>query len=189
MIVHDVERRIHYKIRAYNGKSDDGVIFDAWRKKIRHQAPFCSMDGPTFQTYKLEVIEALVARLGAYLACSPDCEQQIYGWSCGESISGSLVDMPPMQVLHMAYVRTPFRGRGIGKRLIQCVVPELGKQTTYFTHPTRASKHWGRIFKMVYAPHLVGFRGNHARPSTAPQDSNGDAQHSGHGRREQLAPG
>lgn len=181
----DKTGEIRYELRGYRGRADDGVIYDAWRKKIRHQPPFQSMDQPAFQHYKLGVIEALVQRLGAVLACSPKCQQQVYGWAVGETIEDRETGAK-LQVLHMAYLRAPFRDKGIGKRLIQTVVPDLGATVTYHTHPTRASRHWGRIFKSVYAPHLIGLRSDHARGAT---HFHCDAEHGGDGRRNELASG
>lgn len=110
--------------------ADFPFILDSWRKSYRevHATRFPKIPfGPIFD----ERTKRLRGRANWLVACAPDDRDYIFGWICGE---------PPM--LHYVYVKKPYRGYGVAKRLI---MSDWGVSVPGATH-------WTPLAQKVYNP-------------------------------------
>lgn len=135
-------------LRDFAGAEDEGLVYNAWCEQVRRVKPFSEMDPAAFRSHKKRVIESLVSRCGVKLACHMEYPDQVFGYIVSENQSGD-------PVLHMVYVKGPFRNAGLGSWLMESAFPEFRKREVFFTHPTRASRHFEDKWKLVYAPHRV----------------------------------
>lgn len=140
---------IRFALRKYAGAADDPVIYSAWCNQIRKVAPFCAWGPDRFRGYKHGILEPIVARCGATIACNPDHHQQVYGWAVGELTDDKI------PILHMVYVREPHRGRQLGPTLARTALPALGLRTVFYTHQTRSTPYWERVWRLTYAPQFI----------------------------------
>lgn len=132
----------------HNRADDEGVILGPWRSQIKGLPPFFRMPKTEFDDHMSDVVEATLDRCGATMATHPDHDDQVFGWVCGEMIDDK-------QVLHFAYVRGVFRNHGIGGYLLRLAFPKLKQEPLYFTHMTRAMKHYEKKWNTVYQPYLA----------------------------------
>lgn len=148
-IHHDRERGIEYVLRPYRGTPDDPLIFSTWCGQIRRFQPFSGMNGEQFDHYRARVLEPLVARCGVLFAASTtEPDVHVYGWACGEHRDET-------QVLHMLYVRSPFRRHGIATTLLRVMFPAFKRKPLHYTHRAKATRYREAGWLGVYDHYLV----------------------------------
>ena len=133
------------EVRMFDKSRDEGVVYSPWCNQIRKLFPFSEFNPEEFAQHK-KIIESLVEEHGVYLAVDPEHEDQVFGWICGDAITGTL---------HFLYVWNTFRRGGIGKALMKMLFPGFPKDTIYFTHPTRAAAHLRESWNLKYNPYAV----------------------------------
>jgi hypothetical protein len=141
-LIHDTERGIEYALRPYRGEQDDPLLFSNWCNQIRKQSPFNTFTPEEFSQHRF-IIHSLIDRCGVTLACRPDDEGFVYGWICGAD-----------PVLHFIYVRNTFRCLGIGSTLMRLAFPGFKERTIYYTHPTKAMRHFAPRWNAKFNPYL-----------------------------------
>lgn len=138
--------------RPYDAATDQGLVMSSWSKHIRRREPFRAMDGPEFRRHVRRVLGHLVERARPIMACEPGHPEQVYGWICAELLDDG---DDQMQVLHMLYVRRPWRRWRIGTRLLRGAFPDVGERPIYCTHPSGGARHLAKRWKLRPDPYLV----------------------------------
>jgi L-amino acid N-acyltransferase YncA len=135
--------RLDCVFRPWVPETDHNLILSSWC----HQVPEGNNQRP--------VILALLSRSGAVVACEPRHPDQIFGWLCGEQQGAD-------RILHMVYVRNPWRQQGIGGGLMRQLCPRLGEQTVIHTHRVigerKHPKAWAalaRSWRLKFDPYRV----------------------------------
>jgi GNAT superfamily N-acetyltransferase len=133
---------------AYRDLCDDDValVFSSWCHQILRCRPFSLMTRGMFASYKHDVLEPLLRRVGGTAAVAIDAPEVIFGYCVRE---------PDDRVLHMLYVRAPHRRKKIGGHLLARVFPELGKKPIHYTHPTRFVRPNRDRWLLVHAPRYL----------------------------------
>ncbi len=97
----------------------------------------------------LPAVSRAIEALPVWVACNPDCTEQVYAWACAE---------PDRALIHYLFAKSRFRGFGLGLRLLAEIVKESGKKLT--------ATHWTRDWQdRVAGCELVnGFRPDRFQP-------------------------
>lgn len=112
--------------------TDAAFVFSTWQKSYRNGSGFIRrVSGKIYYDAQREVIEALMRRPSTTvaIACNRAEADQIYGWICAEKHNNAVV-------VHYVYVKSMFRGQGIGKALLKAfdVGPSVDMYYTHHTH-------------------------------------------------------
>jgi GNAT superfamily N-acetyltransferase len=141
------------------GLDDAGIVFQCWARHIRKLPP-CS-------SWSAEELRDHMSRATALLplctvACNPDAPTQVYGFACGcpagaPSTVSRAPSMPGIgHVLHMLYIRRPWRRHGIATEILRALFGEtLGRDTIYITHPTEGFRHHRARWRLKFNPWLA----------------------------------
>lgn len=88
---------------------DRGLIVTTWLKSYRASIPW--LPRAEFHRRYRPVIHEILSRDAAWtvVACSPDSEEHVLGWTCGE---------PDRDRLHYLFVKSDYRRLGVGARLL-----------------------------------------------------------------------
>ncbi len=105
--------------------SDLNFILDSWLKSWRVSRYSGTVTNNLYFTTQRSTIEGLIGRGATFIIACPDTKPDvILGWACGEIKDGATV-------LHYAYVKDPFLGRGIEWDLIKALP---GTKPGFLTH-------------------------------------------------------
>lgn len=106
------------KVRPMN-ENDKAFIVQTWVKSYRAGNDFVKLiPPPYYYPGQKDVINKALAISKTDVACDPENEDVIYGWA-----SSMQLEEP---VFHYAYVKSAFRGFGIGRILIGDLLKENG---------------------------------------------------------------
>lgn len=126
------------------GLDDAGIVFQCWARHIRKLPPCSSWSAEELRDH-MSRVTALLPRCG--VACNPAAPAQVYGFACGD---------PVWHVLHMLYIRRPWRRHGIATELLRALFGEtLGRDTIYITHPTEGFRHHRARWRLKFNPWLA----------------------------------
>lgn len=117
------ENRELFDLRAMID-SDRAMIASSWLKNFRPASP--EVSPLVYANHQSRLIDRLIERNSAVVACSPQDGNHIYGWICGA------VYMMTDPVIHYVYVKRAMREFGIGKRLVAEMTK--GGARPLFTH-------------------------------------------------------
>jgi ribosomal protein S18 acetylase RimI-like enzyme len=106
--------------------SDEHYILATWSKGILRECPFRWMSSHVWKKYH-GLMEDLLRRAGVVVAANPEDEDHIVGY-------GIFTFHDVLPVLHWAYVKDKFRGRGIGRAIVREAIPNFGNQPFAYTH-------------------------------------------------------
>ena len=135
-------------IRPFVDGQDDNLIFDSWMRQIARAWPSSRWPRDVWHGHRVAVRRALAASR-SIVASYPQSPIVIYGYACGGLTEEG------HQVLHMVYVRDPWRGRGLATRLIREVLPHFRDARTYYTHIPRSARRLERPWNMTYHPYMM----------------------------------
>ena len=126
------------------GLDDAGIVFQCWARHIRKLPPCSSWTAAELRDH-MSRVTALLPR--CTVACNPAEPTQVYGFACADS-SGL--------VLHMLYIRRPWRRHGIATELLRALFGEtLGRDTIYITHPTEGFRNHRARWRLKFNPWLA----------------------------------
>lgn len=77
------------------------------------------------------------------IACNPEDHSKIYGWSVGR-------DIQDMSILSYVYVKRPYRGKGVGSRLIE----PFTRRDCFCTHMRKNLSKKSLELDLMYNPYL-----------------------------------
>ena len=97
-----------------------------------------------FDVYK-EKLNHMMATGKVTVVCSVEDADQIMGYLISGTAHGK-------SVIHYVYVKHLFRRMGVAKRLLNAIVPELGKSLVMCTHTARRFTELRETYKLIYTP-------------------------------------
>jgi|1185.fasta_scaffold518409_1 GNAT superfamily N-acetyltransferase len=113
-----------YRLRAFV-EADRQLVRDSWRRS--YSGPWSDFArAPTFDAFmrgQSAAMDHALASSEAVIACAPDLDDQILGWICFRR----------PDVLHYLFVKTDFRGHGLGGALFAEAFPP-SVERIYSTH-------------------------------------------------------
>jgi hypothetical protein len=114
---------------SYRGLNDDtdlNFVYDSWIRSYKVKLSPNSFNDEE-REYKAKMrkrIDDLISRGAMFqVACDPEEPSTIFGWCCFTVIG----DVP---VLHYVYVKKPFRGQHIVRRLLEGLKPKMASHST-----------------------------------------------------------
>lgn len=115
-------------------EADYPLVLDSWLKSTRDEPWAGNVPNNLASAVLQESLKQLLARGAKVLvAANPERDNQVVGWICAEP------GREAEKVVHMIYVKKPFRRNGIARELLRAV----GLQPTDpfpFTYRTRMSR-------------------------------------------------
>lgn len=145
------EKGLPFRIRPFNPELDSAIVFSSFGNQVFRMSPFNKMDNSWLNIHRESVLNPIISRATTLIA-QPDTDEdsrQIFAWACGETRHNTT------GVLHFAYTRNPWRRHGFCTHLLKELFPRFGEDTTYFTHWSRATRHFTKKWNLVYNPYLV----------------------------------
>ena len=142
-------------LRRFDPRVDLQLVKNSWCKQIRPPRgngrpckvqPFSYMTPEEFARHSL-LIDSLLYQASTWVACSDDCPEQAFGYVCGDNQTHP--DGHHVQVLHMVYVRSGWRRRGIADKLLIRLYPHFREQPIYYTHSVKAERAVPRAWRQV----------------------------------------
>lgn len=130
-------------------EADAAFIFNSWLKCYRHSKAALQIQNEVYFSGQHKVIEGLAKRSTFVIACNPDDESQIYGYSVGETVDN-------VTVVHFIYVKEPYRKLGLACTLLAALGHEAGTPYIY-THKTHAAEKLEKKHPMIYHPYLAHY--------------------------------
>lgn len=127
---------------------DISFIFNSWLKSFRDSGVLSRSVPNTiyFQNHH-KILQKILKRSQANIACNPQDPSQIYGYIVGEYIEGIFI-------LHYVYVKHSFRKMGIGKELLNSFDHDTGNASCC-SHLTKMAEKFLLKYNMIYHPYTV----------------------------------
>ena len=116
-------------------QSDMRFVTSSWLKSFRDGYFANTVGNTTYYPQQHKVLEQLIPRSTVIMAVSSEDPDHIFGWICYSKLSGFLC-------LHYIYVKQPFRGHGLARRLLKLPLDteDVYNDTILHSHQTSTSK-------------------------------------------------
>jgi GNAT superfamily N-acetyltransferase len=124
---------------------DIPFIFNSWLQSYRHSIHVKNIANTVYFGEHHKVLERIMKRSEAIIACDPTDQTQIFGYIVYEIITGVLV-------VHYAYVKLPYRKLGIMKQLLEKAGRKVNHHFVY-THETHTAHKLALKFSAFYNPY------------------------------------
>jgi hypothetical protein len=124
---------------------DIAFIFNSWLESYRGSLHMKNISNTVYYAGHHNLIERIMKRSEAVIACNPEDQTQIYGYIVYEIITGVLV-------LHYVYVKQPYRKLGIMKQLLE-KAGRKEKVAFVYTHETYSGSKLALKFSAFYNPY------------------------------------
>jgi GNAT superfamily N-acetyltransferase len=115
-----------YRLRPPATEADVHLVRDSWRRS--YSGPWSDFaSSPNFDAFmrgQTTAMDLALASSEVVIACAPDCDDQILGWICFRRAE---------PVLHYVFVKSDFRGHGLGSALFDAAFGREA-QRVYTTH-------------------------------------------------------
>lgn len=134
------------RIRAAT-EADISFLFNSWLRSYRQSEFAKQMQNEVYFAAQHKVIEGLLKTCKTLIACNHADISQIYGYTVTTEVDG-------VPVVHFAYVKEPYRGLGLARKLLQEAGISLEKPYCY-THKTFKAGLLERKHAIVYHPYLA----------------------------------
>ncbi len=138
------------------GLDDAGIVFQCWARHIRRLPPCSSWTAAELRDHMSRVTALLPL---CVVACNPAAPTQAYGFACGYPVGwrpAPAYGKSPGHVLHMLYLRRPWRRYGFATALLRSLFGDgLGLETIYITHPTEGFRHHRARWQLKFNPWLA----------------------------------
>lgn len=125
------------------------LVMDSWTRQIRHCEPWRGMTSQEFGIHR-DLVTRLASQCVPVAAVSPTDPGLVYGWICG-----AVLQPVGLQILHMVYVRSMYRQRGVATVLLSHLFPDLGRRPIHLTHWTRAARYHQARWQLKHNPYLA----------------------------------
>jgi ribosomal protein S18 acetylase RimI-like enzyme len=90
------------------------------------------------------IVEGLLSRSTAIIACNPEDPDHIVGYIVFED-----------GVIHWLYVKKPFRQRGIGRELLAIAYKDFADEQVHYSHSSRIARAVAQKIGAIYDPYLA----------------------------------
>jgi len=120
-------------------------IIGTFVKSLENQRSFADIDRHLARA----MLRSLATRLLAHeivVAVDPADHDQCYGYAIGDAAN---------RILWWAYVKYDFRGRHVGRRLLEALLGDVGKSSISLAIPTSASRHLADKWFLVNQSELL----------------------------------
>lgn len=125
---------------------DIPFIFSSWLKSYRSSLHVKNISNTVYYGEHHKVLERLMKRSEALIACNPEDANQIYGYLIYEKITGILVT-------HYCYVKQPYRRLGICHQLLSAAGRDKDEPFVY-THETFLGEKISGRLRAMYNPYV-----------------------------------
>lgn len=140
------KQELPIQLRQPHGE-DIPFMFNSWLHSYRHSLHVKNISNTVFYGEHHKVLERIMKRSEAVIACNPEDPNQIFGYIVYERITGILV-------VHYCYVKQPYRRLGICHQLLNAAGRKKDEPICY-THETfLGNKISGRL-RALYNPYVV----------------------------------
>jgi len=117
-------------------KSDVRFITNSWLKSYREAHTVKGCPNQLYFSYQHKIIEALLPASGVLVLCDTKDDDHILGWLVYQRAQD-------MVLIHYAYVKHPFRRKGLATNMIRALLEvepaqDGGPPTVLYTHKTKA---------------------------------------------------
>lgn len=131
-------------------RRDVPFITSSWLKSYRDGYAVRGIPNNIYYYNQHKILEVLLPRAIVLVACNAEDPDQILAWCCAEVMDTALV-------LHYLYVKHPFRGFGLSRKLTEMLLASEKPPIVMYTHKTLVAKN---ILKekardWVYNPFLL----------------------------------
>ena len=109
---------------------DAGYILDAWLKSYANSVWASGFRAGVFYPWHRALIRRALSESKTLVMCDEEDQDTIWGWMCAG---------PRKQTVHYAYVKSPFRRKGVAGKLAEAHGIDLSEPVTA-THETYAIK-------------------------------------------------
>lgn len=127
-------------------KEDVPFIFSSWLHSYRSSLHTKNVVNTVYFGEHHDLLERIMNRSEAVIACNADDPNQIFGYIVYERIDNALV-------VHYIYVKQSFRKLGIGKTLLQSTGWQKG-DAFIFTHDTYISAKLAMKYRAMFNPYV-----------------------------------
>lgn len=125
---------------------DISFIFSSWLKSYRNSLHVKNISNTVYYGEHHKVLERIMKRSEAIIACDPKDQSQIFGYMVYEIITGVLV-------VHYAYVKQSFRKLGIMNKMLEHAGRK--KDTPFvYSHETHTGSKLSIKYKAFYNPYV-----------------------------------
>lgn len=131
-------------VRSADG-NDINFIKNSWEKSF--EKTMKAVPREIYHRGQQKLMNQLMAKASCYVACSPEDNNQIFGWMLFEKIKD-------IGILHYIYVKHPYRRYGIGKSLYNC----LDRNDQYpciASHKTLYLEYIQDKWNLTYNPYIL----------------------------------
>ncbi len=136
------------------GPADLNFIAANWARSTRPLEPFSSWSDEEFRRHMRRMMDWLVSDAAAIAiaACNPEEPTQLYGVLVGG------LDGTDRYVLHLLYVRKPWRRQRMASRLLRVAFPRVGELPIFYTQPAKAARYHRERWRLCFHPWLLQWR-------------------------------
>lgn len=127
---------------------DVNFIYNSWLKSYRNARAVRQMENPAYFKEQGDLIRDMLDTCNVTVICNANDSTQILGYMVSQSFDGILC-------IHYIYVKQPFRGNGLAKKLVAARDHELGRQAGLYTHHTSIADRLSGQFRFMYNPYLA----------------------------------
>jgi len=110
--------------------ADVPFITNSWLKSYRSADFVRAMPDQQYYHFQHKLLEELLPESVVKVACNAERNDQILGWICAQPTTEALI-------VHFVYVKQPFRGLGVARRLVTELLNDYGLTEIVFTHRTK----------------------------------------------------
>jgi hypothetical protein len=125
---------------------DIPFMFNSWLQSYRHSLHVKNISNTVFYGEHHKILERIMKRSEAIIACNPIDQTQIYGYLVFERITGVLV-------VHYAYVKQTYRRLGILKQMLD-KAGRAGEEPFVYSHETHIANKIAIRFRALYNPYV-----------------------------------
>lgn len=124
---------------------DVSFVFSSWLKSFKGAFFAKDIHPKTYFSEQHRVVASLLSTCQTYVACAESDPTEIFGFICGEYMSGAFV-------LHYIYVKHTFRNLGIARQLLgQFKVGDV----SFYSHHNAVAHKQAAAYHFLYNPYLA----------------------------------
>ncbi len=134
-----------FKVKLREAESGDrNFILNSWLKSYRNSDMAKKISNDVYYHFHAKLIEEYLSQSTVVMAVNPLNPIQIFGYA--------VVDRED-NTIHYVYTKHTYRKLGVAKKLLDVLLPDLGKNPTRSTATNYGWRHYSQKYNLYYNPY------------------------------------